>query len=117
MHGAPAMLILTPTITLFAAITVVVVGSLILWSNPRRAVNRVVFSCSLHLALWLACLHLARTPGLDGLFWVRFACVVGASVPIHFWLVLHGALATEHVASVGHFLRRNLVWIAITLIR
>jgi signal transduction histidine kinase len=110
------MLILTPTITLFAAITVVVVGSLILWSNPRRAVNRVVFSCSLHLALWLACLHLARTPGLDGLFWVRSACVVGASVPIHFWLVLHGALSTEHVASVGRFFRRNLVWVAVTLI-
>ena len=108
-------LVLTPA--LFAAITVVVVGSMILWSNPRRAVNRVVFSCSLHFSLWLTCLHLAgvaQNPA-SGLFWLRWTCVVSASIPIHFWLVLHGSMTTQDLAPVGRFFRSNFLWIAITL--
>ena len=46
---------------LFAATVVVLVGALIFWSNPKRFVNRVVFSCSIHISLWLLLLHLTLT--------------------------------------------------------
>ncbi len=78
------------SLALLASVAVVVVGAAILWSNPSRLVNRVVFTCSVHIACWLGCLHLATTfpPGsAQGLFWVKMASAVGGSVPMHFWIV------------------------------
>ncbi|QYM77859.1 hypothetical protein K0B96_11065 [Horticoccus luteus] len=70
-----------------ASVIVAVVGGLILWGNPNRYVNRVVFTCSLHLAAWLGCLHLATTSGENGLDWLKYACAVAAFWPLHFRVV------------------------------
>ena len=72
------------SLSLLAAIAVLIVGAVILWSNPSRLVNQSVFSCSAHIALWLGCLHIATTSAY-GLFWVRMASAVGGSIPMHFW--------------------------------
>ncbi len=57
-----------------------------MWSNPTRAVNRSVFGCSLHIALWLG-LHHVAVGAREGLFWVRVICAVAAWVPLDFALV------------------------------
>jgi len=100
----------------FAAIVVAVVGALIMWSNPGRAVNRVVFTCSLHLAIWLGFLHLAAYVfhGDAGLFWLRLACAVGAAVPFHFWLVQECVVTGDDRIDLKRF-RRSLGWIAISI--
>ncbi|MEN9662236.1 MAG: hypothetical protein RL324_1185 [Verrucomicrobiota bacterium] len=110
------MLNLVPTPALFAAIVVVVTGGLILWSNPKRLTNRAVFTCSLHFAAWLACLHQAVSSQTseDGLFWVRWTCAVGASIPVHFWLVLRECITPHAKTSVARFFRGNLLWLAVT---
>jgi signal transduction histidine kinase len=74
------------SLSLLAALAVFAVGAVIFWSNPGRRVNQAVFSCSVHIAMWLACLHLATTSA-QGLFWVRMASAVGGSIPMHFWFV------------------------------
>lgn len=74
------------TSALVAAVVAAIAATLILWANPGRNVNRAIFSCSLHFALWLVCLHLAftRHPGLP---WLRLTCAVGAWLPMQFWIV------------------------------
>jgi signal transduction histidine kinase len=104
------------TAALLAGIIVVMVGGLVLWANPRRSVNRVVFTCSVHIALWLAALHLTVRPdaGASGLFWLRWTCAISASVPVHFWLVLRETLSDQYKASARTFFRSNLLWLLIT---
>jgi hypothetical protein len=72
--------------TLFAAIAGVLSGGVVLWANPRRNVNRVFFSLSLHVGLWLLSLRQVYS-GEDGLYWIRITTAVGALVPAHLWLV------------------------------
>ncbi len=104
------------TVALFAGIIVVAVGALVLWSNPRRTVNQVVFTCSVHIALWLVALHLTVRPaaGAAGLFWLRWTCAISASVPVHFWLVLRESLSDQRLVSVRRFFRSNGLWLLIT---
>lgn len=97
---------------LFASIIVAVIGALIFWSNSARNVNRAVFTCSCHLAAWLFFLHLAITLK-PGLFWLRCASALGASVPLHFWFVKE-SIASESKGWLGAALNRLLGWIAIS---
>jgi signal transduction histidine kinase len=99
---------------LFASIVVTAIGSLLLWSNPRRPVNRVVFTCSLHLALWLACLQLTfiRYHGLI-LYWVRWSCAISAWIPMHFWIVKE-SIAGGSTRIRPHWIRRGWRWIAVS---
>jgi hypothetical protein len=69
-----------------AALAAVTMGSFALWANPARIINRMFFSGSLHVALWLLCLELALI-GDDGLYWLRMASAVGAFLPAHLWIV------------------------------
>lgn len=82
----------------FAAFVVMVVGAVVLWSNPGRVVNRVVFTSSLHLAAWLICVQTAVALAPHGLFWFKLGCAVGGAVPLHFWLVKE-AIATGLAGS------------------
>jgi signal transduction histidine kinase len=76
------------TTALLASVVVAVIGGLILWSNPTRTVNRVVFACSLHIAIWLGCLHIAIiAPSSVGLLWLRRSCAIGGLIPFSFWIV------------------------------
>ena len=80
---------LTSTALIVAAV-VTLLGLLILWSNPARVVNRVTFTCSLHMAAWLVSLHMTLTSprgSLEGLFWLKCTYAVSASLPLHFLLV------------------------------
>jgi signal transduction histidine kinase len=102
-------MLITPTL-LAAAITAMV-GLLILWSNPSRNVNRSAFTCTLHLAAWLGCLHLAFTmkPGLP---WLRLTCAVGAWLPMHFWIVKETIILPR--GDYGRrWWRRHGGWIAV----
>jgi signal transduction histidine kinase len=101
---------------LFASIVVTITGALLFWSNPRRPVNRVVFTCSLHLAIWLACLHLTfiRYHGLT-LFWVRWTCAVGALIPMHFWIVKE-SITGDATKVRPHWFRRAWGWIVVSLV-
>lgn len=74
------------TSALLAAIAVISVGVLVLWSNPGNVVNRVVFTCSLHIALWLGAMHRTVTAA-DGLLWLRWTTAIAALIPLHFWVV------------------------------
>lgn len=47
---------------LFVSVVVILVGAMIFWANPRRMVNRTVFTSSLHVALWLAAWHMGLWP-------------------------------------------------------
>jgi len=71
----------------------VIVGGMALWSNPRRSLNRVFFTLSVHEALWLCSLYKAATT--DGLLWVRIINAVGALLPFHFWLVKEASVSGE----------------------
>jgi signal transduction histidine kinase len=108
------MLSLGMSPALFAAVMVLAVGGLILWSNPRRDVNRVVFTCSVHFAIWLWCLHRATTTS-EGLYWLRWTCVVSASIPFHFWVVLKETIVGGERRSLLGLLRHHYLWIAITV--
>ena len=81
---------------LWVSAMVALIGALIFWSNPARMVNRLVFTCSLHIAAWLAFLNLTITSARgspDGLFWLRWTYVVSASLPLHFFLVKESIIA------------------------
>jgi C4-dicarboxylate-specific signal transduction histidine kinase len=73
----------------FVSFAVVGVGSLALWANPRRKINRFFFSASVHVSLWLICVSIARdqVDGFLGLKWLRTSAVVGAFIPLHLWLL------------------------------
>lgn len=97
---------------LFAAIAVSIVGTLVLWSNPRRWTNRLVFSCSVHISLWLACVYLAlRTP--QGVDWLRRASSISALIPLHFWCVKE-AIATVFFDRWKELLRRASPWLFVS---
>ncbi|ACB75689.1 sensor histidine kinase [Opitutus terrae] len=99
------------TSALLAAAISVIAALLILWSNPARNVNRAIFSCTLHLAAWLFCLHLAfvLVPGLP---WVRLASAVGTWLPMHFWIVKQTIVIPPGEYGRG-WLRRHWAWIAL----
>lgn len=102
------------TTALFAALVVTLVGILIVWSNPARRVNRVVFTCSLHLSCWLFFLHLALSTS-DGLVWLRWACAIGASVPLHFW-VMKESMANESGHWVRDLIRNSAGWVVTAIL-
>jgi signal transduction histidine kinase len=88
-----------------AALAAVTMGSFALWANPARIINRMFFSGSLHVALWLLCLELALI-GDDGLYWLRMASAVGAFLPAHLWIV------KESVRRSAGFWHLRRWWVA-----
>src|SRR6266542_5268767 len=101
------------TSALFASAMVSVVGILIVWSNPGRRVNRVVFTSSVHLSCWLLLLHMALTVH-EGVFWLRLACAIGASVPFHFW-VMKESMASDSIGWLRETFRKGALWMVLTL--
>lgn len=97
----------------FAASSVIVVGVLILWSNPRRWVNRIVFSCSIHIALWVIARQLTLTVS-NGQFWLRCTTAIAALIPLHFWLVKE-AIASDLKEFRGLRICRIGGWLLATI--
>lgn len=108
----------SPFLFLFVAGIVALAGGLIVWSNPRRTVNRLAFTCSLHIATWLGFLYLAVNSARgsqEGLFWFRWTSAISASVPLHFLLVKEG-ISQRLELPAGQWLARNWAWLGLTLI-
>ncbi|MFI5356460.1 MAG: ATP-binding protein [Opitutales bacterium] len=88
-----------------AALAALLTGTLALWANPARVINRMFFSGSLHVALWLLCLELALFAD-SGLYWLRVAAAVGAFLPAHLWIV------KESVRTDRRFWHPSRWWLA-----
>jgi signal transduction histidine kinase len=96
-----------------AAGIVALVGALIYWSNPRRAVNRAVCTCSFHVAAWLVVLHLAvRSTG--GLYWLRWTCAIGVLIPVHLWIVKESIASSLDVFSL-RWIRKAWAWLTVSI--
>jgi len=112
------MLISTTSV---ASVLVAIIGVLILWSNPGRAVNRVVFACSLHFALWLACLSFSvfvprsLRAISDGVFWLRLSCALAAWGPLDLWVVKE-TIANGSIHINARWFKRSSGWIAISVV-
>ena len=103
---------------LWVSAVVALIGALIFWSNPARMVNRLVFTCSLHIAAWLAFLNLTITSARgspDGLFWLRWTYAISASLPLHFFFVKESI-----VAGLGRdklkLSWRMMGWVSVSLV-
>jgi hypothetical protein len=70
---------------LFAAAAASCIGFATLWSNPKRRINRVFFTASLHVSVWLICRAIANAD--KNLFLYRVTTAVGALTVFHLWLV------------------------------
>jgi signal transduction histidine kinase len=98
-------------VTIYVLFAVVLVGMLALWANPRRRVNQLFFTISLHAAIWLGCIHTARsiTDGFEGLRWLRFSAAVGAGIPFHLWAIKE-AIISGSTRRPGYY-KRLLGWV------
>lgn len=85
---------------LIAAAAASWVGFAAIWANPKRPINRLFFTASLHVALWLICRYSAST-GKD-LSMYRVTTAVGAFLHFHLWLI------KETVIDSNEALRRKL---------
>ncbi|HWA86939.1 MAG TPA: ATP-binding protein [Opitutus sp.] len=100
----------------FAAFIVILVGGLIYWSNPSRRVNRAVCFGSVHIAIWLGCLHIAMTVNpIYGAFWVRLTSAVGSLFPLNFWMVKESIVQPADT-SLRDSLRRNWPWLLVAVV-
>lgn len=70
---------------LYAAGAAGCIGFAAIWSNPKRRINRIFFTASLHVALWLVFRHFASTR--EDLFFYRITTAIGALTHFHLWLV------------------------------
>ncbi len=59
------------------ALASVVIGIVVFWLNPRRAVNRAIAFLSAYIAVWMAGFHLAFSNG-ESTFWNRVPWTIGA---------------------------------------
>ena len=71
---------------LWAAIATVITGAVALWTNPARPTNRALFFSSLHVGVWLLCMHLLVAGGYR-IGWLRCMVVLTALLPVHAWIV------------------------------
>lgn len=72
------------TTALIVAVLLLGIAGVILWANPRRTVNRLVCSCSIHGAVWLILRTISRAVPADaGLPWYQATVAVGTFMPLH----------------------------------
>lgn len=105
-------------LTLLAALAALVVGFVAFWSNPRRTINRLFLTLSLHAVLWLMALGTAFSSvegSALGLFWLRASTGIGAFFPLHFWIVQE-SLAAQLPNSLRPWLRQNWFWVIVSVL-
>jgi hypothetical protein len=82
------MFVTHPIVTYSAVIAAAAatgVGFATVWSNPERRINRVFFTASLHVAVWLICRYLAIAE--QDLQLKRVTMAVGTLMHFHLWLI------------------------------
>lgn len=102
------------TTFILAAVGLLLVGGVILWANPRRPVNRSVFTCALHGAIWLSLLHVAVIAE-EGQIWLRWTVAVGAFIPMHFWVVKE-VIAQSGARTLREWWDRGAKWLIVSTI-
>lgn len=91
--------------TFVAAVAAGCVGFAAFWANPRRSVNRLFFTCSLHAALWLVC----RDRAANDQTWLRVTMSIGAFLPVHLWAIME-AIVQGPTRSFFDILARAKWW-------
>ncbi|MBW7893590.1 MAG: hypothetical protein H3C27_00645 [Opitutaceae bacterium] len=110
---AAEQIIFNPAV--LAALAAVAIGSLALWANPGRVINRMFFTGSLHVALWLMCLEMALF-GEDGVEWIRMASAVGAFFPAHLWIVKESVRRSTGFWHPRHWWLAGLAGLALAVV-
>jgi signal transduction histidine kinase len=77
---------MTFTTALWALVAALVTGVAAWCVNPARLLNRMVLSTCVHLAAWLACLHLSFLYPMD-VEWRRWAAAVAGGLVWQLWLL------------------------------
>lgn len=105
-----------------AALLTIAIGSLTLWINPQRAVNRVFALFSYTVSAWIFCVFMALHTGgkflidplADPVPWLRAASTVGAFFPWIIWLLKESVVSPN--AAAPDFVKRSLPWFGIGLV-
>lgn len=91
---------------LIASSLVVLVGTAALWTNPKRILNRLFFSISIHVSLWLVFLYIALT-ARAGLPWLRGCCAIAGLLPLHLLFLRESVIGVKGT----RLLRGACTWI------
>jgi signal transduction histidine kinase len=77
---------MTFSTALWALIAALIIGIAAVCVNPRRLINRMVLSICVHMAVWLACMHLAfvEKPGVE---WRQRSAILAAGLVWQLWLL------------------------------
>ena len=95
---------------LWALIAVLATGLAALLTNPRRLLNRAAFGATLHLALWLVCLHEAFVHAPD-LYWRKISAAVAAGLVWQLWLLQ--STVSRPALNVGQRLVASWPWLLV----
>lgn len=96
--------------SVIVAVLVIFWGGIVLWSNPKRQINKIAFSLSIHVAIWFAIRQLAAS-STDALFWVRLAIAVGDLIPAHLRLFMQAIAFSTGQRSIGTQVIKSWAWI------
>ncbi len=103
------------SIPILALAVALVVGSSVLWANPRRRINQAFALASFWVALWLFLLWVLNQPDLARpVPWLKAISAVGAFFPCLLWWI--GECAVEADARWADFLRRGGRWLVLSLL-
>jgi signal transduction histidine kinase len=91
-----------------------VIGVIALWSNPKRSVNWLFFTASIHVAVWLISLRMVFDVGDEhAVFWIRTTTAIGGALSAHAWLVKE-AIAERLNLHDRKWRLRLLGWVAVS---
>jgi signal transduction histidine kinase len=105
------------TVTLVIAFFSLVVGSMSLWANPKRFLNRGFFVLSVLVCVWLLLVRGAAVAGQQYLIdqssnpvpWLRANNALAAFFPWMLWLLLESVVAVD--TRLRRLLVRSLPWL------
>lgn len=88
----------------------ILVGAMVLWANPRRRVNQLTSTISLHVSIWMLVRHMASVSD-NSLLWIRMAIAIGALFPVHFWIFLQSITSQFKGEAFSSFVFRSWRWL------
>jgi signal transduction histidine kinase len=90
------------------------VGCVVLYINPKRAINRAFFLASVNVAAWLMSLSwLTDKDNTDPEFWIRMTSAIGGFIPLMLWIIKDSAIE----GKIGWAsLKRGWIWLVMALV-
>ena len=95
---------------IIASCCATIVGSMVVWANPQRRLNRSFFALSCAVGVWLF-MQWQAGRSENGLWWVRLACAVAVGVVLMMWLVKQTVAEPER--GLRAHLRYMIPWAAV----